>query len=173
MEMRIWPVATFVGLAVPAAFAGGVSGRAPGEIGPVNGPTLSMSRAGLTAEATPGSMCTQPPSSEMSSPGICVDTGYPLPVYGRLPVRAGGPVVLESSVEASDLNAHLTRVRGGRFTPVGGRLTIRRLSAKRWAVTLPARLHCASVLDVLLRWNNPRDGRGDANFWGGIRQGRR
>jgi hypothetical protein len=103
--------------------------------------------------------------------GICVDTGYPLPVYGRLPVRAGGPVVLESSVEASDLNAHLTRVRGGRFTPVGGRLTIRRLSAKRWAVTLPARLHCASVLDVLLRWNNPRDGRSDANFWGGIRQG--
>jgi hypothetical protein len=74
MEMRIWPFAAFMSLAVPAAVASGVSGQEPSEIAPVIGPTLSMSRAGLTAQATPGSMCAQPPSSELSSPGVCVDT---------------------------------------------------------------------------------------------------
>jgi hypothetical protein len=170
MKMRIWPIAAFIGLAVPAAFASGVSGQAPSEIGPVNGPTLSMSRAGLTAQATPGSMCTQPPSSDVSSPGVCVDTAYPRRVHGRLPVRPRGRVVLESSVEASELHAQLTRVRGSSVTPVGGHLTVRRLSAKRWTVTLPTGLRNASRLDVLLRWNNPHDGRGDASFSGGIRQ---
>jgi hypothetical protein len=137
---------------------------------PIDGPTLSMSRAGLTAQATPGSMCTQPPPSEASSPGVCIDAAYPLPVHGRLPVRPRGRVVLESSVRASKLDVQLTRVRGRSAKPVGRRLTVRRLSAKRWAVTLPPRLRNARVLDVFIRWNNPHDGRGDASFWGGISQ---
>jgi hypothetical protein len=28
----------------------------------------------------------------------------------------------------------------------------------------------ARLLDVSLRWNNPRDGRGDADFWAAFRQ---
>jgi hypothetical protein len=115
-------------------------------------------------------MCTQPPPGETNSPGFCVDTVYPLPVNGRLPVRARGRVVLETSVEASELTAGLTRVRGSRVEPIGGHLGVRRLSANRWAVTLPTRLRNANVLDVFLRWNNPHDGRGDASFSGGIRQ---
>ena len=161
--MRIRPIAALVVLSVPAVFASAVSGQAPSETGSVDGPTLSMSRAGLTAQATPGSMCIQPP-------GVCVDTAYPLTVHGRLPIRPRGRVVLEPSVEASELVAGLRRVRGSRVDPVGTRLTVRRLSARRWAVTLPKRLRNANVLDVFLRWDNPHDGRGDASFWGGIRR---
>jgi hypothetical protein len=156
--MRIWPVAVLMGLAVPVVLASGVSGQAT-----IEGPTLSITRAGLTAEASPGSFCVDPP-------GFCADAAYPLPVRGRLPVRPGGRVVLEPSVDASKLSVRLLRVPARRIMPVGRQLTVRRLAPKRWAVTLPRRLRDATVLDVFMRWDNPRDGSGDASFWGGIRQ---
>jgi hypothetical protein len=151
--MWIWPVAGLIALAAPE----------------VEGPTLSLSRAGLTAQATAGSMCRQPPPGE-AGPGLCVDAAYPLAVRGRLPVRPRGRVVLETSVDASKLHARLMRVRGRAVERVGGRLEVRRLSGRRWAVTLPGQLGDADVLDVFLRWENPRDGHGDASFWGGIRR---
>jgi hypothetical protein len=156
--MQKWPTAVLMGLAVPAAFATGVSGQAT-----IEGPTLSLARAGLTAQATLGSFC-------VDRPGFCADAAYPLPVRGRLPVRPGGRVVLETSVEASELSVRLLRVPARRTTPVGRQLTVRRLAPKRWAVTLPERLRDATVLDVFLLWDNPRDGSGDASFWGGVRQ---
>ena len=52
---------------------------------------------------------------------------------------------------------------------VGGHLVVRRAAARRWTAELPAELGGANVLNVSMTWRNPHDGRGDANFWTGIR----
>jgi hypothetical protein len=68
------------------------------------------------------------------------------------------------------VEAHLVRPTGTILDRVGRKLSVRRISAHRWAVELPARLRGAHVLDVFLRWDNARDGKGDADFWGAIRE---
>jgi hypothetical protein len=167
--MRIRAMAALVGLAAPAALASGVWAGAPGEEIRIDGPTLAISRAGLTANAARGSFCASPPAGTVA-PGICVDGRYPLSVRGRLPVRPGGRVVLRFDVDVNELQVRLGDVDGATFERIGGPLTVKRLGRLRWAVKLPQRLGTARLLDVFVRWNNSEDGRGDASFWGGIRQ---
>ena len=134
----------------------------------VQTPTLSLKHAGLYEMATQGTFCVTPPPGGGS--GLCADFAYPLPVAGRLPVRPGGRVVLRSSVEATSVIARLLRVDGSTIKPVATSLRVSQLSAKRWAVKLPRRLRHANVLDAFIRWDNAIDGRGDADYWGGIRR---
>jgi hypothetical protein len=77
--------------------------------------------------------------------------------------------VLRTGFTARSLAASLLSVDGRTITTVGERLVVRRTAAKRWTVELPADLGGANVLNVSMTWRNTRDGRGDANFWTGIR----
>jgi hypothetical protein len=163
-------MAAAAGLAAPAVLASGVLGLASHRRAETGAPELWISRAGLTERATTGSYCMERSTGGGDSTGACADAGYPLPTRGRLPVRPGTRVILRTSVQAGTVHAVLVRVDGSRFEQVGRHLHVRRLSARRWAVELPARLRSASVLDVSLRWDNAQDGRGDADFWGGFRQ---
>jgi hypothetical protein len=168
MDVRPW--AALIGLAVSGAFAAGVPGADAGGSAQIDSPTLSIRHAGLVARATTGSFCSIPPAGAGATPGICADSAYPLRVRGRLPVRPGGRAILRFSVEPDAVVAHLVRVDGRDFEVLGRKLAVRRLSARRWAVRLRRDLAGANVLDVSIRWRNPRDGQGDANFWGGIRR---
>ena len=167
--MDVRPRVALIGLAVSGVLATGGSGAGAAGATQADLPTLSIKRAGLVARATLGSFCTTPPAGGGGA-GFCADSAYPLRVRGRLPVRPGGRVVLKPSVEARGVVVRLMRVDGRDFEPVGRKLAVRRLSARRWAVRLRRDLGGANVLDVSLRWQNPRDGAGDANFWGGIRR---
>ena len=164
--MDVRPCVALTGLAVSGVLATGGAGAGAAGVTQADRPTLSIKRAGLFVRATLGSFCTSPSAGA----GLCADSAYPLRVRGRLPVRPGGRVVLKPSVEARSVVARLMRVDGRDFEPVGRKLAVRRLSARRWAVELRRDLGGANVLDVSLRWQNPRDGAGDANFWGGIRR---
>ena len=44
-----------------------------------------------------------------------------------------------------------------------------RLSARRWIVRLPRRLHGARILDISVDGKDASGNTWDANFWGGIR----
>ena len=168
--MNIGVSAAAIGVALSGVFATGVSAADAGLATQADLPTLSINRAGLSARATLGSFCVTPPATDETGTGLCADSRYPLRVRGRLPVRPGGRVVLKSSVRARVVVARLVRVDGAEFETVGRRLAVRRISPRRWAVRLRNDLGGANVLDVSMRWRNPRDGRGDASFWGGIRR---
>jgi hypothetical protein len=131
-------------------------------------PALRVAHDGLTARASLGTHCTDPPAGE---PGFasCVDYLYPLRLRASLPVRAAGTVVLHTRFRVRRLAASLLSVDGREIAPIGEQLVVRRTAARRWVVELPAQLGGANVLDVSMTWRNPRDGRGDANFWTGIR----
>ena len=156
--MRVRRVPVMIVVAIPAVFAGDARAQEPALR--MDTPSLSVTRDGLTAQATVGSFCA----------GWCVDTSYPLPIRGRLPVRPGGRVLLTTSVAARELDAQLVRVRGRRFKELA-RLTVRQRSPHRWVATLPARLRGANRVDVFIRWRNNTDGDGDASFQAGIRTG--
>lgn len=131
-------------------------------------PALRVAHDGLTARASLGTHCTDPPAGEPGFAG-CVDYLYPLRLRASLPVRAGGTVVLRTRFTARRLAASLLYVHGRDIAPVGEQLVVRRTAARRWVVKLPAELGGANVVDVSMTWRNPRDGRGDANFWTGVR----
>ena len=131
-------------------------------------PALRVAHDGLTARASLGTYCTTPPAGEPGFAG-CADYLYPLRLRASLPVRAGGTLVLRTRFSARRLAASLLSVDGRDITTVGEHLIVRRTAARRWAVELPAELGGANVLSVSMTWRNARDGRGDANFWTGIR----
>jgi hypothetical protein len=168
--MRVLLIGGLAALAVPAVLAGGVLGASAKPAGQSNPLRLSISRAGLTERATLGSFCRQGRTTDGGSTGSCGDAAYPLPTHGRLPVEPGSRLILRPGVEPRHVNVHLIRSQGTTFTPIGRKLDVKRLAAHRWAVELPARLRGAHLLDVSLRFKNPRDGQGDADFWGAIRQ---
>lgn len=134
----------------------------------VHRPALRVAHDGLTVRASLGTHCNSPPAGEFEFAG-CVDYLYPLRLRASLPVRAGGTVVLRTRFTARRLAASLLSVDGRDIAPVGEHLVARRTAARRWAVELPPELGSANVLDVSMTWRNARDGRGDANFWTGIR----
>lgn len=131
-------------------------------------PALRVAHDGLTARASLGTHCATPPAGEPGFAG-CADYLYPLRLRAGLPVRAGGTLVLRTRFTARRLAASLLSVDGRTITPVGEHLVVRRTASRRWAVELPAELGGANVLNVSMTWRNARDGRGDANFWTGIR----
>jgi hypothetical protein len=131
-------------------------------------PALRVTHDGLTARASLGTHCTTPPAGEPGFAG-CADYRYPLRLRASLPVRAGGTLQLRTRFRARTLAASLLSVDGNDITTVDERLVARRVAAKRWTVKLPAELAGANVLNVSMTWRNARDGRGDANFWTGIR----
>jgi len=131
-------------------------------------PALRVTHDGLITRASLGSYCTTPPAGEPGFAG-CADYMYPLRLRASLPVRAGGTLVLRTRFTARRLAASLLTVDGRNITPAGEHLVVRRTAARRWAVELPAELGGANVLNVSMTWRNARHGRGDANFWTGIR----
>jgi hypothetical protein len=131
-------------------------------------PALRVAHDGLSARASLGTHCTTPPAGEPGFAG-CADYLYPLRLRANLPVRAEGTLTLRTRFAARTLAASLLSVDGRNITPVGDHLVVRRTAARRWTVKLPAQLDGANVLSVSMTWRNARDGRGDANFWTGIR----
>jgi hypothetical protein len=159
------------GVATPAVLAGSGSAASSGASSRNHTPALWFRHAGLTERATLGSYCVSTVQPDGTSTGGCGDAAYPLRTHGRLPVRPGGRVVVRTSVVARHLQATLLQAGSSSSNPNGGRLHARRLSARRWAVRIPAVVPSGGVLDVSLRWHDARDGQGDADFWGGMRVG--
>jgi hypothetical protein len=60
--------------------------------------------------------------------------------------------MIESSVDLDDVDAQLLRRRDGRLESFGDILDTRRLTARRWAVMLPADMPPANLLVVSAGW---------------------
>jgi hypothetical protein len=121
----------------------------------LDSPGLTLSRAGLSAEGSLGTYCLAP---------ACVDFTHPAEPEGRLPVHGRSRVTLDFTLSAD--RVHVALGRHG-----GGALHVERLSATRWTVRLPRKLHGARILDISVDGKDASGNTWDANFWGGIRSG--
>ena len=132
-------VAAWMGASQP-----GVAQEAPDR------PGLSVSHAGLTARASLGSFCAD---------GLCADALHPPQPKGRLPVRSRARLTLRFTRDATTVEAALGR-RGTRV------LSVQKVTARKWKVRLPRRLHGARIVDVFASGDD-----WDGSFWAGIRAG--
>lgn len=104
---------------------------------------------------------------------VISDAGYPLPIHKRLPVSPGDRVSLRIGAPAARVMVSLLHVTGEE--PIGhvagdvlAQLRSRPISPSRgrWLTKLPRRLKSGNVLDISVRYAK---GRGDADFWVGLR----
>ena len=100
---------------------------------------------------------------------MCADYGYQLRVKQRLRVETGDRVVFQmhdGTIET--LSASLLRVKGGRIRDRGELEDVERhpSNPRAWRATIPAGAANANVIDLFARYKH---GRGDSNWWAGIR----
>lgn len=111
---------------------------------------LVASSHGREVQATLGSHCTPTPDGM-----LCADHSYPLPAEKRLPVHAGGRIVLEFRTEPRELDPQLRDRRSRSVYELRARGT-----GRRRTIRLPRRLpQGTDRLGVFARY-----ARGDADF---------
>ena len=94
---------------------------------------------------------------------------YPLRIKHRLRAEPGDRVVLRTHDASIDsLSASLLSVKGRRIRDRGELEDVERVpsNARVWRATIPADAATANVIDLFARY---RRGRGDSNWWAGIR----
>jgi len=121
---------------------------------------------GEQVRASQGSWCYSGHNSAM-----CADYAYPLRIQHRLRVEPGDRVVLrthDASIES--LSASLLSVKGRRIRDRGELEDVERVPSnpRVWRATIPADAGNVSVIDLFARY---KQGRGDSNWWAGIRLG--
>jgi hypothetical protein len=143
-------------LAVAASAVAGADKRRPRSVAAVAG--------GEQVRAAQGSWCYSGRRSAM-----CADYLYPLKIKRRLRVEPGDRVVLRMhDASIGSLSASLLRVKGRRIRPRGELEDVERVPSnpKAWRATIPAGAANANVIDLFARY---KQGRGDSNWWAGIR----
>lgn len=119
---------------------------------------------GEQVRSSQGSWCYSGRKSAM-----CADYAYPLRIKHRLRVEPGDRVVLRThDASIGSLSASLLSVKGRRIRDRGELEEVERVpsNARVWRATIPADAGNANVIDLFARY---KQGRGDSNWWAGIR----
>jgi hypothetical protein len=141
---------------------------------------LTVSYHGKSVQGTLGSHCISRRhlEGEKYSDLFCADAIGRLPVRRSLRVRPGGRLLIRTGVRTKLVLVSPVLLGRGPWGRDGERFTFLRSkrarrvggSSYRWRYQLPKQLRGATRLSVSIWWNHPREGRGDANFWAGIRE---
>jgi hypothetical protein len=121
---------------------------------------------GEQVRASPGSWCYSGRNLAM-----CADYLYPLRIKQRLRVEPGDRVVFRThDASIQSLSAALLRVEGRRIRDRGELEDVERVPSnpRAWRATIPAGAGNANVIDLFATY---KQGRGDSNWWAGIRLG--
>jgi hypothetical protein len=146
------------GIATPAKAPAPASGK-PRE--------ATITSQGLTIKGALDSFCLP----IEGGPGVCEDSFFdPTPTRGRLPVRAGGRLVIRTGAPAKLVSVRLLRADAGATEPEFAsrslRARARGASKQRWVVKLPADPKDANLVSLFVQYSF-----GDASFGARVRTG--
>ena len=122
---------------------------------------LSVSSAGHAVRAAVGSWCITRPRADGTPFRTCRNFPYPLHTNGRLRISPGSRVVLAFGKAPVKVKARLLADERDR-DQVYDTLP-KRLSPRRYRLSMPQRIPCGRVLDVYATYDG-----GDADLWAAV-----
>lgn len=126
---------------------------------------LNVAFGRQVVHATPGSSCLSGRSGGRGRDGRCVDAKYPLRTSGQLVLAARKQLRMRAGAPVVEAEVRLLAQGYASDPAVFEAKAVRQArDPRRFRLTLPRRLPCATIADVVVRYAD-----GVANFWAAVK----